>query len=283
MRVLLDVARQWRFASGLGAAAHFPHRVAAYELALRCYPGQEARFDDKRHNIALALARFDSVVIAPGETLSFWRRVGRPTERTGYKRAAALKAGVLTEDVGGSICLASTLLYNAGLLAAMHVVERTCHSVDSYGADRYFELGRDASVEYAYRDLRMRNELPAALLLRTHVEAASVLAEIWSAVPLALHVEIHVEEPRFTAPPLVQTPDASLTQAVAIDDPGLIGVEVRTRRSLWLDGIARCDDLGVSRHLAMPRRERIAAATTAQMVPSSRVSRIRLVVRRRRT
>ena len=259
-----DCVRRPRFADGTGASVRFRYRVAEYALPLRCYPGQEARFEGKRHNIARALAQFDGLVIAPGETLSFWRRVGRPTERGGYKRAAALKARLLTEDIGGSICLASTLLYNAGLLAAMRITERSCHSVDSYGADRYFELGRDSSVEYAYRDLRMRNELPASLLLRTRVEANAAVAEVWSARPLALRVEINVGEPLFVEPPIMRTLDASLRTGTVVDDPGLVGVEVRTRRIVRLDGVARHDDLGVSRHLPMPRHERIAPAAAAR-------------------
>ncbi len=58
----------------------------------------------------------------------------------------------------------------------MKIVERHCHSVDSYGDARYFELGRDAAVEYAYLDLRFRNDFPQPLLIRSRVEAESVVA-----------------------------------------------------------------------------------------------------------
>ena len=50
--------------------------------------------------------------------------------------------------------------FNAGLLAGLEIVERSEHSVDTYSDQRYFELGRDTTIEYGYLDLRFRNELP---------------------------------------------------------------------------------------------------------------------------
>lgn len=114
-----DVRTRVRFADLRGGAGAFTYRVCSYARPLISYAGQESRFAAKKHNVELALSRIDALVVGPGETLSFWRAVGRPTTRAGYARAAALKDGVLVEDVGGAICLASTLLYNIGLLSGM--------------------------------------------------------------------------------------------------------------------------------------------------------------------
>ena len=108
----------------------------------------------------------------------------------------------------------------------MTIVERRCHSVDSYGERRYFELGRDAAVEYAYLDLRFRNELGAPVLLRAFAEEARVVAEAWSAEALPLRVEIDVE--------------AEETERL---------LRVLTRRVVLLDGHRREEDLGWSVHL----------------------------------
>lgn len=40
---------------------------------------------NKVHNLSLAVPRLDGVVLRPGETLSYWRRIGPPTARRGYK------------------------------------------------------------------------------------------------------------------------------------------------------------------------------------------------------
>jgi len=191
-RRFVDSCSCVRFADGLGDAGGFSHRICEYERPLICYAGQEQRFTAKKHNVELALSSLDGLMVAPGETFSFWQSVERPTVRSGFARAAALKDGVLVDDVGGAICLASTLLYNVGLLSGMAIDERWCHSVDSYGDARYFELGRDAAVEYAYRDLRLRNIFDVPLLLRTSVTDDAVRAEAWSPSEMDLRVEIAV-------------------------------------------------------------------------------------------
>lgn len=153
--------------------------VCRYALPVQCYPGREPYFEAKRSNIALAMRALNGVEVASGETFSFWRSVGRPTARRGYAYAAAIKGGVLTQDIGGAVCLVSTLVYNALLLSGMTIRERYAHSVDSYGDARYFEMGRDAAVEYPYRDLRALNdEAEGDLLLRVRLEGETAVAEV---------------------------------------------------------------------------------------------------------
>ncbi|MEZ4501526.1 MAG: VanW family protein [Dehalococcoidia bacterium] len=123
-------------------------------------------------------------MIEPGETWSLWRAAGRPTMKRGYMEAAALRNGRLTWDVGGAICLVSTVVYNAALLSGATVVERRPHSVDSYGPDRYFELGRDATIEYGYIDLRFRNDGPAAIRLHVDADDVGVQASMWATEPV---------------------------------------------------------------------------------------------------
>src|SRR5438552_11471453 len=117
-RRLKDASARVRFVDrSAGITEALPIVIATYERPIACYPGQEARFDDKLQNLKLACAAINDVVIGPGEIFSFWRSVGPATARRGYRRAAALRNGVLGEDVGGSICLVSTVLYNVAMLA----------------------------------------------------------------------------------------------------------------------------------------------------------------------
>ena len=226
LRVADDARSGLRIAKTRAAPEVYPHLVCRYERPLICYEGQEASFPNKRNNVELALAGIDGLLIAPGETFSFWRCVGRPTRARGYGLAAAIKDSVLTEDIGGAICLVSTLLYNVGLLGGFTIVERRCHSVDSYGERRYFELGRDAAVEHPYLDLRFRNGLGAPVLLRSYAEPERVVAEAWSATPLGLCVEIDVE-----------------TEA-----SGRL-LRARTRRTVTREGHRREENLGWGEHL----------------------------------
>ena len=183
-----------------GRSCGIPEQGRSLRQAADLLSGQEGNFAAKRNNLARSLAAIDRLVVYPRETFSFWHCVGRPTIRAGYQEAAAIRDGALVRDIGGAICLASTLLYNVGLLAGMAIEERWCHSVDSYGDARYFELGRDAAVEYAYRDLRMRNDLAAPLMLRARVCDGAVRAEARapSPQPLDVNVVVSIEESHAT-------------------------------------------------------------------------------------
>lgn len=194
MQRRIDDLRSGRHFAGRHREPHdqFQFAVCRYELPVHCYPGQEARFAGKCHNLELSLAALDGIVVRPGDVLSFWHCVGRPTRRAGYVEAAALRGGLLVEDIGGSICLASTVLYNIGLLSGLTIVERYCHSVDTYGESRYFDLGRDAAVEFPYRDLRLRNDLGVPLLLGASTSDGVVRSEAWSEFALNTRVELTV-------------------------------------------------------------------------------------------
>jgi vancomycin resistance protein VanW len=225
-RSLHDQAARTRFASNQGVPATFPHLICEYDRLLICYPGQENAFEGKSRNCALALSACDGTVIAPGEVFSFWRSVGRPTAAAGYAAAAALRKGVLMQDVGGAVCLVSTVLYNVALLGGQRIEERHCHSVDSYGDARYFQLGRDAAVEYAYLDLRFRNLLPRPVLLRATIDEDHVVAQLWAAQPVSLSVRLAVSPPEMKGALL----------------------RVHTHRTATLDGAETRDDLGWSVH-----------------------------------
>lgn len=223
MRSWCDRSRRVRFATRGGISAE--HVWCQYTLPLMFYPGQQHAQSAKRSNIARSMESIDGTVVRPGEMFSFWHAVGRPTERRGYARAAALRDGVLTEEVGGAICFVSTLVYNALLLSGMRIVERYCHSIDSYGDARYFALGRDSAVEYAYRDLRATNGCAAALVLRTRLEDDLAVVEVLCREAPAGGIEIEV------------LPEA------ADGDPRL---RVRTLRRFERDGEATTEDLGLS-------------------------------------
>jgi vancomycin resistance protein VanW len=48
---------------------------------------------NKVQNLRLAAGRIDGVILSPGQTFSFWRLVGRATERGGYTDGLVLRDG----------------------------------------------------------------------------------------------------------------------------------------------------------------------------------------------
>ena len=183
------------FATRRGDPSAFPHRFEGYELPMIIYPGQEHLAEGKRHNQRLLAQALDGVRVEPGEVLSLWRCAGRPSARRGYLPGAAIVAAELTSEDGGATCQLSTVLYNAGLLAGLDVVERHAHSVDVYGEARYFEPGRDATIEYGVLDVRFRNPYPFAVLLELAADDDRVAASFRAPVADLPAIEITVEVP----------------------------------------------------------------------------------------
>lgn len=250
-----DEVRQTQFALHHGDPVTHPCGWATYELPLFDYPGQESMGRAKRQNLALVAALVHGLQVRPGQTFSFWRVVGRPTAPRGFLPATALKDGRLTAEVGGAVCFISTVLYNAALLAGMTVTERHAHSLDTYGSARYFELGRDAAVEFGYLDLRFRNDHAHSVVLLLHAEPARVVAAVSAPVPREFNVEIIVSEPDVSpATTFFREVPGLAADEERVLHPGYDGVRTTTRRVMaWQDGSRRVDDLGESVHSVAPR------------------------------
>ena len=87
------------------------HRKFRHQsLILRPLRGVDLQLQhNKRRNLELAIARIDQVVIQPGETFSFWQRVGRPTRSKGYLDGLVLKQGAISRGPGGGLWRAPRL------------------------------------------------------------------------------------------------------------------------------------------------------------------------------
>lgn len=118
-------------------------------------------------NLRLATPRIDGVVLMPGETLSYWRMIGKPTYRKGYRDGMVLFCGTYRAGVGGGLCQLSNLIYWLTLHTPLTVVERYRHSYDVFpDANRTQPFGSGATCVYNYRDLMIRNDTPHAFRLR---------------------------------------------------------------------------------------------------------------------
>jgi vancomycin resistance protein YoaR len=249
------------FALDKGRKADLRYCLAEYALPFIDYPGQESLGVAKRHNQRLLAESVDGIVVGSGEMFSLWQTAGRPTIRAGYLPAAAIRNRILGADVGGSTCLFATVLYNAALLSGMEIIERYCHSVDLYGDTRYFELGRDASIEYGYMDLRFRNPWREPVLIHIDCGLQGVRVAVQSVRPRWFEVDIEVSEPELTWPSTAIRINPMLPPGVVrkLRD-GLQGVVTRTKRTVRVDdGRTWADDLGESRHHAVPGLVEVSA------------------------
>lgn len=150
-------------------------------------------FNDTRlQNMEKAASLIDGIVIDSGEIFHFWRMLGRPCRRNGFKVGPTIVNGALTWGYGGGLCQISSTLFNAFLEAGLEILERSNHSIDAHGEGRFIPLGRDAAVAYGYKDLIARNPhaVPLRIALRL-VDDAVVHAGVYAAEACPFKVTIN--------------------------------------------------------------------------------------------
>src|SRR6218665_1741524 len=166
-----------RFAARPGAAhaAGFIH--PALEVVQEIRPG--AFVEGKLANIRLSAARLDGVIVAPGETLSFWALVGRPSVAAGFQLGRSIRDDLVGGEIGGGLCQVSGIAYEAGLRAGLTPVERHPHSRDLYSeTERFTPLGLDATVVWPWKDLRLLNRLAVPVQFRLAVRELRIVASV---------------------------------------------------------------------------------------------------------
>jgi len=130
---------------------------------------------NRTRNLTLALRKLRGAVVLPGETFSFNRRVGERTRKTGFVVADIFVNHEVVPGLGGGVCQVSTTLYNAARRAKIKVVERHRHSLPV----TYVAVGRDATVAYGGRDLKLRNNTPNPLYIDGRIKGSALTVELW--------------------------------------------------------------------------------------------------------
>ncbi|MCJ7582284.1 MAG: VanW family protein [Candidatus Aminicenantes bacterium] len=141
--------------------------------------------ENKKHNLLLAVSKFQNLAIYPGKIFSFWHHVGNPSKKAGYKVGINIIKNKLDFAYGGGLCQLSGLLYHLAMTAGLYVVERYPHSVDLYTDEtRYTPLGADATTAFGYKDLRLLNNLKIPLCFRIRIEGDQLIGSICAAESL---------------------------------------------------------------------------------------------------
>lgn len=170
--------------SGAGYGLTFPSRLNLEQPIL---PSEYV--EAKIHNLKLAIARVENVTVPSGWIFSFWHMVGRPTQARGFQPGRSLLGGRIQPDYGGGLCQLSGILYHLSLRAGLTILERHPHSRDIYSeAERYAPLGSDATVAYGFKDLRVLNNLSAAICFRVSIRPEELSARLCSLEPIQTRI-----------------------------------------------------------------------------------------------
>ncbi len=122
---------------------------------------------DGDHNMSLALQACNGSVIKPGEVWSFNECTGNSNlTSNGYREATVIVGGKYEQGVGGGICQASTVIYQAALKSNVGIYERHAHAYKS----SYAEVGLDATIDYPGLDLRLQNNTDYPLYLQCYMD-----------------------------------------------------------------------------------------------------------------
>lgn len=130
----------------------------------------------RKHNVKLALSKFDGMVVEPGEKVSFNEVVGEQTIENGYQTATIIYNGEFTDGIGGGVCQASTTIYNALLLSGIEINEVHKHTLPV----KYVPPALDAMVAEYTSDLKFTNTTEYPIYIHTYSDRESVSVEIYS-------------------------------------------------------------------------------------------------------
>ncbi len=170
-RYLLWISPRYHFAKKR-QQENLPCRCAEHATPLlRKLKDVEMRYQhNKITNLHLAVEKLDGLLLRPGETMSYWKLIGRPIYKKGYLDGLVLYCGKFDYAVGGGLCQLSNLIFWMTLHTPLTVVERYRHSHDVFpDSNRTQPFGSGATCAYPHRDLMIRNDTNVTYQLRLHV------------------------------------------------------------------------------------------------------------------
>jgi len=138
-----------------------PENIGEYQFELKQVIKKGEFHENKVHNLRIVGSKINTLIIQPNEVFSFWKSVGKPNEKNGFKEGRNLIKTHISSDFGGGICQFSSILYFLALQSGLKIIERFPHSIDVYKEyERFTPLGSDCTVVYGYKDLQFQNPFP---------------------------------------------------------------------------------------------------------------------------
>ncbi len=127
-------------------------------------------------NIKVGAARFQGLLIKPGEEFSFNARLGPIDAAHGYLPELVIKPEGTVPEFGGGLCQVSSTAFRAAFFTGLPITERRNHSYpvryyEWLGDDQPRAVGLDATIYPGYQDLKFTNDTPGTILVWTKIES----------------------------------------------------------------------------------------------------------------
>lgn len=115
------------------------------------------------HNIKTGTAKFNGLILNPGEEFSFNTFLEGSGPEQGFLPELVIKKEKLVPEYGGGLCQVSTTLFRAAINTGLEITERRPHA---FPVEYYSPQGFDATVYEPRPDLRFINNTPNHLLIQ---------------------------------------------------------------------------------------------------------------------
>lgn len=200
-------------------------------------------------NIELVASRLNGTVVEPGETFSYYRRVGPYSRENGYGWGRMFAGNRILPSIGGGVCQGSSTLYSALLRTGLPIVERHQHGL----MVPYLPPGEDATVASDYLDFRFKNNRATPILIASQAGDRHITVRVWGASPSPQIVVKHkiLAEYPYTVETTVNSqlkPGEEVVKA-----PGQAGVKVRSWLEIKTPSGVHLKDLGIDTYRSSPR------------------------------
>ena len=122
-------------------------------------------------NIKVGAAKFNGIIIKPGDEFSFNQYLGDVDAEHGFLPELVIKATGLVPEFGGGLCQVSSTVFRAAMNAGFPIKERRNHS---FAVRYYAPQGTDATIYPGVTDIRFLNDSGGHVLIRTKIVGAKL-------------------------------------------------------------------------------------------------------------
>ncbi|MDQ0592801.1 vancomycin resistance protein VanW [Chryseobacterium ginsenosidimutans] len=162
--------------------------IGEHKIELRQIIKKGEFHHNKIHNLQIAGSKINNLIIESNEVFSFWKLIGKPSKKNGFKEGRNLIKNNISSDFGGGICQFSSILYFLALQSGLKIIERFPHSIDIYKEDKRFTpLGSDCTVVYGYKDLQIHNPFSFPIQLKCSVSENELFISLISPDKIVLN------------------------------------------------------------------------------------------------
>ena len=126
------------------------------------------KIPERNRNIEKAIGFYKSMVVEPGQTVSYNETLGERTAEAGWEKAPIIARDKSVKyELGGGICQAATTIFNAVYRAGATLIQNNPHSWRAYYDP--FDYAMDAMINYGTSDMIFKNDSEYPMFINTYM------------------------------------------------------------------------------------------------------------------